>query len=201
MQTRIVTYAMLCSLFLLEGCGNTMYFYETEKVSLTVEARPDSSQPVQGNLGIKQRAALVVPKMNDNNNGGGEALSAISSFNLRIKDESGFNPILIQTAFITGKAAAGLKPEEAADAAEAIVVLKGVSTSTTKENANCVAKKAKENNKLNDLKEIVTKKDFDKLSEEDWTELLSIVKGTCGISGKKNYGAALHEELQKQLTK
>lgn len=129
---------------LLNGCANSMYFYETEKISLTVEARPDSSQPVQGNLGVKQRVVLIVPKKSngdatenknksdasenkiDDASDGGEALSAISSFNFKITDGGmfQFNPILIQTAFITGDAAATLynddDPTKVAAAAKAI---------------------------------------------------------------------------------
>lgn len=95
---------------LLTGCANSIYFYETEKISLTVEARPDSTQPVQGNLGIKQRVALIVPKKSNDNADGkdGEALSTVSSFDFRIKDDENFfrfNPILIRTAFVTGEAA------------------------------------------------------------------------------------------------
>ena len=46
------------SLFM--GCSS-VYLYETEKVSLTVESRGDPTQPVSANLGIKQRVALIVP--------------------------------------------------------------------------------------------------------------------------------------------
>jgi len=98
---------------LLTGCANSIYFYETEKISLTVEARPDSTQPVQGNLGIKQRVALIVPKKSNDNADGkdGEALSTVSSFDFRIIDDENFfrfNPILIRTAFVTGEAAGKL---------------------------------------------------------------------------------------------
>lgn len=131
----------------LTGCTNAVYFYETEKISLTVEARPDSSQPVQGNLGIKERVVLLAPKraperitntakdpakINDNTcdvdknkdkkNDIHDSVSAISSFNFNIIDEDGFNPVLVQTAFITGDAAACLKPSEATMAAKAITV-------------------------------------------------------------------------------
>lgn len=102
-------YKILFLSLLLTGCANSIYFYETEKISLTVEARPDSSQPVQGNLGIKQRVAMIVPKKSDDVGKDGEALSAISSFDFRIKDVSGeFNPILVRTAFVTGEAASKL---------------------------------------------------------------------------------------------
>ncbi|GAX59331.1 FAD-dependent dehydrogenase [Candidatus Scalindua japonica] len=49
------------SIPLLMGCGSA-YLYETEKLSLTVEARGnDAAQPVSANLGLKQRVALIVP--------------------------------------------------------------------------------------------------------------------------------------------
>lgn len=42
------------------GCNSAM-IYETEKVSLTLESRADVSQPIAGNLGIKQRVAMIIP--------------------------------------------------------------------------------------------------------------------------------------------
>jgi hypothetical protein len=54
---------MLAGLFGAAGC-NAIYFYETDKVSLTVEVRPDSTGPVQGNFGLKQRVVAFVPKRN-----------------------------------------------------------------------------------------------------------------------------------------
>ena len=125
MCTEKITYQLFTVILLLvSGCTNALYFYETEKVSLTIEARPDSSQPVQGNLGIKQRVALVSP---GKGRSGGDALSAISSFNFQIIPESGtiFDPTLIQTAFITGEAASDLNDEQAANAAEAITLESG----------------------------------------------------------------------------
>lgn len=117
MQTKAMkTYAIaLCLAGFLPGCTNALYFYETEKISLTAEARPDSTQPVQGSLGIKQRVVLIAPKKSDND----DALSAISSFSFNIIPKAGtiLNPVLIQTAFITGEAAASLKTPEAASAA------------------------------------------------------------------------------------
>lgn len=139
-------------LTLLNGCSNALYFYETEKVSLTVEARPDSSQPVQGSLGIKQRVVLIAPKKSnevdvskkgsggdvaetvvkkdgkddtpEKNDDKNDAVSAISSFNFKIIPTKifEFSPVMIQTAFITGDAAAGLEPYQAVDAARAIAL-------------------------------------------------------------------------------
>jgi hypothetical protein len=107
--------------FCLLGCSNALYFYETEKISLTLEARPDSSQPVQGSLGVKQRVVLVSPRTETTE---GDALSAISSFNFKItpKPNTPFNPVLIQMAFITGDAASGLNVRQASLAGEAVAL-------------------------------------------------------------------------------
>lgn len=59
-----------CLLLSLTACTNALYFYETDKISLTLEARPDSSQPVQGNFGLKQRIALVTPSIKKNSTEG-----------------------------------------------------------------------------------------------------------------------------------
>ena len=96
---------------MLSSCSNALYFYETDKISLSLDIRPDSTQPVQGNLGIKQRVALITPPKNSD---GGEALSSISSFRFSLKPGSflDLGPVSIKTAFITGDAAADLTPEE-----------------------------------------------------------------------------------------
>ena len=196
MYTKIKMYMIFCLSFLLVGCGQTMYFYETEKISLTVEARPDSSQPVQGSLGIKQRVALIAPKKED-----GEAVSAISSFNFKIipKSWTPFNAVLIQTAFVTGKAASELNDPTAAKVAQAITI-SGTAIRSANEEITCVVEKAKTNDKLDELKQVVSK-DFDKLSEDDWNVLMSIVKHTCGITDKDNYDVGLHIALQEEFKK
>lgn len=168
MQTIIRTLVILLSPVLLPSCSNALYFYETDKISLTVDARPDSSQPVQGNLGIKQRVALITPATKSSGgtkptangsacnsglvtsstedskpctsgsacegalvtpstkNTEGDALSSISSFRFKIThaDFPDFNPVSIQTAFITGDAASGLDPCQTIDAAN-ILALSG----------------------------------------------------------------------------
>ncbi len=196
MYTKIKMYLILCLSFLLVGCANSMYFYETEKISLTVEARPDSSQPVQGSLGIKQRVVLVSPKKED-----GEALSAISSFNFKIIPKSGtpFNPVLIQTAFVTGEAASQFtEPRAAADVAKAITI-SGTAIRSSNEEIACITEKARANNKLDELKQLVKSKGFEELSENDWNVLMSIVKNTCGILDKANYDSGLHKALQEEF--
>ena len=141
MQPIIRSVVILLSPVLLTSCSNALYFYETDKISLTVEARPDSSQPVQGNLGLKQRVALVTPAtripqdvLPSANESAcddalvtpstkileGDALSSINSFRFKIEEEPGFNPVTIQSAFITGDAASCLKQNEAATAAKIV---------------------------------------------------------------------------------
>ena len=121
MQPIIRSIVILISPLLLPSCSNALYFYETDKISLLVEARPDSSQPVQGNLGLKQRVALVTPSTK---NPEGDALSSISSFRFNIASEPGFNPVTIQSALITGEAASCLNQEQTAIAAS-ILALSG----------------------------------------------------------------------------
>jgi hypothetical protein len=180
----------LCLASFLPGCTNALYFYETEKISLTAEARPDSTQPAQGSLGIKQRVVLIAPKKNDND----DALSAISSFSFKIIPEAGtpLNPVLIQTAFITGDAARGLDSIQAQNAAQAIA-LDGVKTSETEENAQSIVNDIKNDSDRNTLKQI-TAQNFDTLSDQDFENILRIT----GL-GKENYPRTLHEALRKLL--
>lgn len=104
---RTIILLMMLS-FQLIGC-NALYFYDTEKVSLTLEGRPDSSQPIQGSLGLKQRTAILVPPQEEGeeDKDGTDALSLISSFRFIKEEGSLFNlgPVTIQTALVTGDAA------------------------------------------------------------------------------------------------
>jgi hypothetical protein len=177
----------------LTGCGNALYFYETEKISLTAEARPDSSQPVQGSLGIKQRVVLIAPKKSKHD----DAVSSISSFNFKTFDkEWDFNPVLIQTAFITGDAAKNLKPNEAQAAAKAIT-LNGIKPPNTEDTNKNTAEKIVLNTKVeadkNTLKEI-TEKDFMSLSDQDFQNFTRI----SGFD-KDFLTAELHAALKKEL--
>ena len=104
MRTLIHFICVLIIFSVLVSCSNALYFYETDKISLTAEVRPDSSQPVQGNFGLKQRIALITPPKSD-----GEALSVITSFRFKKHPGGGafdIGPVSIKTAFITGEAAA-----------------------------------------------------------------------------------------------
>lgn len=192
--TRLKMVISLILSSLLIGCANTMYFYETEKMSLTVEARPDSTQPVQGNLGLKQRVGLVVPKKKEDE----DALSAISSFNFKItpEPETVFNPVLIQTAFITGEAAANLTTQAAAEAAQAIT-LNGIVTNEMHEHADCIIKSSTGQGTLDTLRDIV-RHEFNRLSDEDWKKLKSTMQ-PCGVSDRQHYTLSLHKALKEKL--
>jgi hypothetical protein len=109
----------------LTGCApHAVYFYETEKMSMTLEARPDPSQPVQGNLGLKQRVILVAPrKTNENANStakdrtdstpkskseSGDSASVLSSTRFSKTPVEGsvrVGAFLIQSVLLTGDAA------------------------------------------------------------------------------------------------
>ena len=54
----------------LTACSNAIYYYQSDRVSLTLETRPDPTQPVQGNLGIKQRIAVITPGLESVSIGG-----------------------------------------------------------------------------------------------------------------------------------
>ncbi|MGH8510982.1 MAG: hypothetical protein ACREU8_06240, partial [Gammaproteobacteria bacterium] len=87
-----------------------------------LEGRPDSSQPVQGSLGFKQRVAVVAPPKDPDTmtRARSEAVSMISTFRFR-KDKGGFadlGPVTIQTALVTGSAATTLKEPKAQAVAE-----------------------------------------------------------------------------------
>jgi hypothetical protein len=103
----------LCGL-LLGGCTNSIYFYETEKISITLEGRPDGTSPVSGNIGVKQRVvAFGPPKSVGESEEGEDAVSLISYFAFDKTDAGTFHdPIVIETALITGDAAVSLSDEE-----------------------------------------------------------------------------------------
>lgn len=196
MRPQIIVNNSLCWVLLtfLTGCSNALYFYETEKISLTAEARPDSSQPVQGSLGIKQRVVLIAPKGRNN-----DAVSSISSFSFNIFPKSGtpFNPVLNKTAFITGDAAARLNTPQTAGAAALAISLDGIKTTgtdeTTSETVKSILSDLKNDADRNILKTI-TEKDFGTLSDQDYENILRIT----GMD-KMNYSIELHKALHKEL--
>lgn len=215
MYSRTRIYKIIFLSLLLNGCVNSMYFYETEKISLTVDARPDPSQPVQGNLGIKQRVALIVPKkgigdgaipkkINDDTDDG-EALASISSFNFRImKKDWALNPILVQMAFITGDAAVELykdkDPSLVADVAKAITV-EDAELPSLESYAVCIADKMKSDSaRFNKLKEITNRENFDVLSNDEWKEFETDFK-VCKIRTRLGFTNSIRKALQKEINK
>lgn len=142
-------YLVVLFIIMLQGC-NSIYFYETDKYSLTVEGRPDVTSPVSFNFGVKQRIAAVVPEKgikncedasingannekNDDNckvDNNGEAVALMSYFNLDKENEDGWlnDPITVETAFITGKVAASLGASEKNTAGEVLNAISGSSS-------------------------------------------------------------------------
>lgn len=59
----MVRMMMLClAAMAMAACGcNHVYFYETNKIGLTLEARPDPTAPISGSLAGKQRVVAIVP--------------------------------------------------------------------------------------------------------------------------------------------
>ncbi len=175
------------------SCSNTLYFYETEKISLTVEGRPDSTQPVQGNLGIKQRAVLIVPPRAT-----GEALSAISSFQFTKSPGGVFNfgPVTIRAALVTGEAATNLTPHQQQNAARAVT--EGVSLQSSETLAQKGIQRAKAANKEARLRALVTAKpQWKDLSPEEKDELAEITIGVKGFG--EGYTEEFHNAIAKEL--
>jgi len=183
---------------MLSSCSNALYFYETDKISLTAEFRPDSTEPVQGNLGIKQRVALITPGVNSAaGEETGEALSVISSFRFSVKPTGLFllSPvnIFLRTAMITGDAANCLTFEEAEAAAE-IIALEGENNASTSDNADALVKRLKkEGADLQELKNI-TNKPYNQLSDPDFTRLENITS-----LGRSHFNNKFYEALRARL--
>lgn len=113
---RLGILAGLLAASMLMGCTNALYFYETTKLSMTVEGRPDSTQPVSGSIAAKARTAVVVPPRKD-----GEAGSMISLF--RTSKASGFlGKVTMTSMLVTGDAAVeAANQNKAAEVAGAMV--------------------------------------------------------------------------------
>ncbi len=131
------------------SCSNAVMFYETDKISLTLEEKVDSAEPVSLSFGLKERVVLIAPT-GDAGAGlspaegtkprhlgapttvddgwrlrAGEAASVITSFDFRKYEDKGvdrlFNDTInIRSVFITGAAARNLTPKQAQNAASAI---------------------------------------------------------------------------------
>ena len=187
MTVRGVVPWALSAAFLLGGCTNALYFYETGKISLTLEGRPDSTEPVQGNLGFKQRTAVVAPGKLD---GDGKAVmdsgSMISSFRFGTKDK-----ISIHTALITGQAARCLDDTEAQEAATAIVGVPPIP------GYDALAKSSIDNARTNKtLPQLIAaaNRPYSELSDAERTKL-----GGSTITATGDYTENLHKAIRQQL--
>lgn len=139
------------------GCANAVMFSEVDRVSITAEGRPDSSQPVSVSIGLKERVVLVAPTGESNGAFGaaegtkerylggvptgatqsllraGEAVSVISSFEFRQTEDPALtrwfdDKIEIRSVFITGAAARNLTQKQSTAAAGAISLAKLTTT-------------------------------------------------------------------------
>src|SRR3712207_267649 len=112
--------AVLSAGLLSSGCTTGVLYYETEKFSLTLEGKPaDATEPVTGNLGVKQRVAAVVPRrISNGDTKKSEGVSVVGFFDLkRVKDQQVnwlVQPVEFLAAFVTGQAAVDLEPGKAA---------------------------------------------------------------------------------------
>jgi len=125
----IAIFTALAATFAQVGCHNSIYFYETEKFSLTLEGRPDATEPVSLSLGAKQRVAAIVPSKDTSwpmsNDPAKDALSLISFFDLRKTDADGLlffqSPTMtMETVLLSGHAAAQLTEPQAQRAFKAV---------------------------------------------------------------------------------
>ena len=81
---------------LTTGCSS-IYFYETEKFSLSLEGRGDPSNMVKANLGFDQRVALIAPVHDITE----EAPTFISDFQLQLKNSDG---LVVNSVILSGDA-------------------------------------------------------------------------------------------------
>jgi hypothetical protein len=168
------------------ACSKSLMFYETGKLSLTIEGRPDSSEPVQGNLGFKQRTAVVAPAMHTAQGDPTNSASMISSF--LIYKDSGWGPLHIRTGFVTGKAARSLSPSKAEQVAQAV---SGIGVPTRSDNATLAIQNATEADEQ--TFKTLTAKSYDALTADERTTL-----GRLTGAGSL-YDAQLHGDIQKAL--
>jgi hypothetical protein len=86
MKTIRTLLAMTTALMGLMGCSS-VYYYETDKISVSLEARPDPTAPIQGNIGVKQRIVAFVPPTTRKALSPTEASAAMTSLDASAKKE------------------------------------------------------------------------------------------------------------------
>lgn len=90
------------------GCGNSIYYYQSDSFSLKLKGRAsDASKPVQGNLGFKERVAIITPPKAKND----ESVSLLSGFSFS-KEEGFLGRVNIRSALVTGEAANNLSTSD-----------------------------------------------------------------------------------------
>ena len=181
--------ACLAMAVLGNGCTNALLFYETGKIGLSLQARPnDASQPLQGSLAFKQRtAAIVPPKRTD-----AEAGAMISSFRFG-KEPGFFGPITIETGLITGAAATEVS-QSTAQATSAARAITAAPISTSDVNAQEMIRKAEQRQKIGRLVFLAGK---------SWTSLTAAEQNEfCDITGMGRSNPQrelLHDAVRGQL--
>lgn len=93
------------------GCAQAVFFHESTKVAIAAEYKPDPSEPVSANFGLKRRIVAVVPVQDPDvdrrKENKGEALSLVSRFEIRgkLRNNAGDEPLTIVNNFASGTAA------------------------------------------------------------------------------------------------
>jgi hypothetical protein len=93
------------------GCAPAVFFHESTKVAIAAEYKPDPSEPLSANFGLKRRIVAVVPVQEpatgDEKANKGEALSLVSRFEVRgtLRNKTGEEPLTIINNFASGTAA------------------------------------------------------------------------------------------------
>lgn len=208
-------------MFSIVGCTNALYIYQTERISLTLEGRPDSTQPIQGNLGLKQRIAVITPGMEPGSKakgkqqsneqkpstGGkastsqqskgqgetvkGEALSLISSF--RFKKEKGG---IFDMGPVTIQAALVTGDAAAKLTEEEVKNVAEALSSRAIPTYDALAMESIEN-----AKNAGKMMDLVRLTEKQWKDLTDDEKRELGQLTKalSNYNEKLHNAIRKHL--
>lgn len=181
----VFTTALVC--VTLTGCSNALYFYQTERIAMVLEARPDSSQPIQGSVGIKHRIALVTPAKEKD----GESVSALSKF--AFKKEPGsvgrVGPVTIRSTLLTGQATKELTQSQTTAAVAAMA--DGEPPIWNRIAADM----------LSDAEGKGTLTEFVGVANKPWQDLSIEEKKTLGrLSGAgANYEVELHQAIQSEM--
>lgn len=186
---RRVALGVLAIASTVQGCSNALLFYETGKISLTLEARPDDSQPVQGNLGYKQRTIVVTPRREDD----GDAPAMISSF--RFGKEPGFTgAIEIQTAMVTGDAASAAVRQNTTDVVAAAIVANPIPGKVDLARAGLDG--AATRGEQSRIQALVVGRSYDQLSDAEKSELARLLRvGSRSV----DYDPDLHAAVRAAL--